>query len=164
MKIHGLNVLADVMIIPNVLSEVVFAFEGSLSSILLAILAWETLSVLSMGPLMPLVCVQSGELLLTAIMLASERSMACARSVQCYLVLALARIHAFIACTSILMHSPHVVTVTTQVDVAKLAAIDDTSPADQMRFRLLWRELSRHNIGTLGYWIKVSRSSIDETT
>jgi len=106
--VSALFVFADVMIIPNVLSEMIFAFEGALSSILLAIFAWETLRVLSMGPLMPLVCVQSRELLLAVLVFADERSMACVGSVQPYFIQAFAHIHAFIACKRILMNSPHV--------------------------------------------------------
>jgi len=106
--VSNLFVFADVMIVPNVLSEMISALEPVLSLIFLAIIAWETLSVLSMGPLMPLVCVHSGELLLAAVMLAGERSMACARSVQSYFVHRLAHIHALTARRCILMHSLHV--------------------------------------------------------
>lgn len=44
--------VVDVMIVPNVLSEVIPAFEPIRSSILPAVFAWKTLSILSVSALM----------------------------------------------------------------------------------------------------------------
>jgi len=80
-QLADLIAFADVMIVPDVLIEMILAFEAILSSILLAVLAGETLSVLLMGSLMSPVCVQSGKALLAVVVLADERGMTCGISV-----------------------------------------------------------------------------------
>jgi hypothetical protein len=92
------------VVVPDMLSEVVFPFEAFRSSIFLAVSAWEALGVLSMGPFVPVIRVQAREPLPAAVMVAGERIVACVGGVQCYFVLALANKHAFIACGNILMY------------------------------------------------------------
>jgi hypothetical protein len=67
--------VVDVMIVPNMLSEVILAFESIRSSILPAVFAWKALSILSVSELMPLVRIQPTEHLLTTLMLAYQRGM-----------------------------------------------------------------------------------------
>jgi hypothetical protein len=67
--------LVDVVVVANVLSEMVLAFETVLPLIFLAVFAWKTFSILLVSALMPLVRIQPTEHLLTTLMLAYQRGM-----------------------------------------------------------------------------------------
>jgi hypothetical protein len=69
-------IFTDVVVVPNMLGEMVFAFEAILSSVFLAVFARETSGVLLMSSLMSRICIRSEESLLAVLLLADESSVA----------------------------------------------------------------------------------------
>ena len=71
------DIVVDMMIIPDVLCEVVFAFETVGSSVLPTVCTWEAWSILSMLPHVSLIRVQARKLLFAIVMLTTETQVSC---------------------------------------------------------------------------------------
>jgi hypothetical protein len=71
-KLFDSFVFTNVMIVPEMLSKMILTFEAVLSLVFLAPSAREPSSVVLMGALMPLECIQTRIRLFTRTMLANE--------------------------------------------------------------------------------------------